>query len=195
MAKYISVTETASLIRSQLKAKFASIKFSVRSDKYAGGASINISWTDGPTAKMVDAITKAYQGKGFDGMIDMAYYKDSYLLPDGSAEFAGTKGTAGSGGMDPEEHHMMPPVEGVERVHFGADYVFTSRELSPAFRANIRHQWAQMNEAQRVDLMRQTEAYRAACPMPQSWRYDEALSDFGSEADAVFSCIARNTAA
>lgn len=195
MSRFVSVTDTAKLIRAQLKAKFPATKFSVRSDKYAGGASIDISWTDGPTGKDVEAITAAFAGAGFDGMIDLRYSKDSFLLPDGSAQSAGTRGTADAGGSDPKEHRMMPAVAGVERVHFGADYVFCRRDLSPAFRSNVRQVWAQMTEQQRIDLMHKTDAWRAACPAPQSWRYDDALSDFGNQADAVFSCIARHTAA
>lgn len=41
MTKYISVTETAKLIRQTLKENFKCIKFSVRSRNYAGGASID----------------------------------------------------------------------------------------------------------------------------------------------------------
>ena len=54
--KYLSVVETARIIRKALKNKFEGTKFSVRSDKNAGGASINISWTDGPTSKEVEEI-------------------------------------------------------------------------------------------------------------------------------------------
>ncbi len=191
MSECISVTETARLIRAQLKKQFPDVKFSVRSSKYAGGASIDISWTDGPTRASVEQITGPFSGAGFDGMVDMKYCKDSYLLPDGTAQFAGTRGTEGAGGVDPKEHNMMPAVAGVRRVRFGADYVFCSRNLSAAFRANVRQQWEQMDENERAALMRKTEAWRAACPIPQSWEYDATLSAFGSEAEAVFTCIAR----
>jgi len=46
---YVSVTDTAKEIRKTLKLHFAGVKFSVRSKSYSGGASVNVSWTDGPT--------------------------------------------------------------------------------------------------------------------------------------------------
>ena len=72
--KYIDVTETAKLIRKALRESFPGVKFSVRSDRYSGGSSINVSWTDGPTGKQVERVAGAFQGSYFDGMID---YKGS----------------------------------------------------------------------------------------------------------------------
>ena len=132
MTRYISCTETAKLIRAALKKHFPKTKFSVRSSTYSGGASITVKWTDGPTAKLVESITSAYSGKGFDGMIDMAYYNEAWLMPDGTGTFAKTKGTVGSGGSV-DSHEEMPPSFKSERVHFGADYVLTSRRYSPGF--------------------------------------------------------------
>lgn len=130
--EYISVTETAKLIRAQLKAKFPGIKFSVRSDQYAGGASINVGWMDGPLVSQVDAVIAVYAGGGFDGMIDMAYCKYAYLMPDGSATFAKTSGTTGSMGRVPSSQ-AIPPSAKARKVRFLADYVHTSRKYSAAF--------------------------------------------------------------
>lgn len=132
MTKYLSCAETAKLIRVQLKAKFPGIKFSVKSNVYSGGASIDIGWIDGPTDKMVDEVVQPFAGGGFDGMIDMAYSKTAFLLPDGSATFAQTSGTAGSGGTVEADKAFMP-VAGAVRVHFGANYVFTRRDNSRGF--------------------------------------------------------------
>lgn len=101
MTKYISVADTAKLVRTALKASFTTIKFSVKSKSYSGGASITVSWTDGPTAKEVDFVVSKYQGASFDGMIDLKSYHTSDLNG--------------------------------EQVHFGADYIFTSRGFSVAF--------------------------------------------------------------
>jgi hypothetical protein len=68
--RYMGVTETAKLIRQALKEAFPEIKFCVRSSKYAGGSSIDVSWEDGPTEHQVEAIAKAFQGGYFDGMTD-----------------------------------------------------------------------------------------------------------------------------
>src|ERR1700722_15654415 len=70
MTEYVSTTDTAKLVRAALKKAFASpypgVRFSVRSDKYAGGASVNVTWTDGPQIDAVDAVVKPYSGAGFD---------------------------------------------------------------------------------------------------------------------------------
>ncbi|MBG6192403.1 hypothetical protein IWX64_003375 [Arthrobacter sp. CAN_A212] len=61
--RYISAKDTAALIRKDLKADFPGIKFSVRTNTYSGGASIDVAWTDGPALRSVEAITNHYQGK------------------------------------------------------------------------------------------------------------------------------------
>ena len=70
MARYISVVETAKMLRAALKEAFPGVKFSVRSSSYSMGASINISYTDGPSAEQVRAITGNFEGSYFDGMTD-----------------------------------------------------------------------------------------------------------------------------
>jgi len=85
---YVNVVDTAKLIRKDLKANFPNQKFSVRSDKYAGGASIDINWTDGIDIPSVDEIVSQYKGAHFDGMIDLQTYvsheKDGKLYRYGS---------------------------------------------------------------------------------------------------------------
>ena len=130
--RYLSVAETAKLIRPQLKAHFPGIKFSVRSSSYAGGASIDISWTDGPTTKEVDSVVGAYESKSFDGSIDMGCYWKSWLLPDGTAETAHGTGTAGSLGYIEAIDNPKPHPQ-AELVHFGADSVHCDRSFSAEF--------------------------------------------------------------
>jgi hypothetical protein len=108
--RYVSCAETAKLVRAALKAKFPGVKFSVRSHTYSGGASIDVTWLDGPTGKDVALVTELYRGSTFDGMIDLRTSHTTLLAsPDGS----------------------------VEEVHFAADYVFTHRNLSPEFQATL----------------------------------------------------------
>ena len=129
MSDYLSVVDTAKLIRVQLKKHFPTVKFSVRSDSYSMGASIDIHWTDGPTEKDVQKIVGPFAGSGFDGMIDLKYYVSSWLLPDGSVAFGKSAGTEGSRGSDPS-YNNPPPCEGAKLVHFGADHVFCHRAYS-----------------------------------------------------------------
>ena len=57
-------------IREELKKQFPSYKFSVTSDNFAGGNSVHISWTDGPTEEQVTKFTNKYQYGHFNGMED-----------------------------------------------------------------------------------------------------------------------------
>ena len=67
---------TAQAIREELKANFAGVKFSVKSDNFAGGDSVHISWTDGVTADQVREITSKYQYGHFNGMEDIYEYSN-----------------------------------------------------------------------------------------------------------------------
>lgn len=63
-------------IKAALQAKYPGIKFTVRSESYAGGDSIRAGWELGPTDKEVDAIVGRYQEGHFDGMIDLYEYNN-----------------------------------------------------------------------------------------------------------------------
>lgn len=126
--EYISVTDTAKMIRAKLKRTFPGVKFSVRSSKYSGGSSIDVSWTDGPTEKLVEAYVNPYQGSRFDGMIDMKYSVSSYILPDGNVAIGNNKGTGGQMGSDPGYSSEMP--EGAVEARFVVDFIFCNRAES-----------------------------------------------------------------
>ena len=83
MTTYLSCADTAKLVRAALKETFPGVKFSVKSSVYAGGASINVSYTDGPSASQVEAVAQAFQGAYFDGMTD--YKGSNYNTLDGQA--------------------------------------------------------------------------------------------------------------
>lgn len=102
--EYLSCAGTAKLLRQGLKRTFPGVKFSVRSDVYAGGASIDVSWTDGPTEKAVKALADQFAGADFDAMQDLKTYRAPELVPD--------------------------PEYGVREIHFGADFVFCARAVS-----------------------------------------------------------------
>lgn len=133
-AEHIDTTEQAKLIRQALKKAFPAIKFSARISRYAGGSSVDVQWTDGPTEDQVRAITDGYAGGGFDGMIDMAYSVQAWLLPDGSVRYAGSDGTGGSRGSVPASYGS-PMHPDARLVRFSGDYVQTQRTISPEFQA------------------------------------------------------------
>lgn len=129
----LDATETAKLVRVALKRRFPGVKFSVRTDKYSMGASVNISWTDGPTTRDVDAVTKIYSGADFDGMVDLKTYSQHWLMPDGTVTIA----HAGAGGSTLPEIIGDPPDPRAELVRLGADFVFAHRSISDEWRADI----------------------------------------------------------
>lgn len=131
--EYLSCSDTAKLVRKAVKAAFPGIKFSVRSSTYSGGASIDVRWTDGPTAKQVDPIAKQFAGATFDGMIDMKSYHDSYINALGVE-------------VDPDSPDAR-------RVHFGSDYVFCHREISDGMKASTQAAWDALNDLEKDQLV------------------------------------------
>lgn len=110
----LSCAETAKLVRAAVKEAFPGVKFSVRSHTYAGGASIDVRWTDGPRERDVRPVIDRFAGADFDGMTDMKNYR-------GPALFGNEDGS-------------------VECVRYGADFVHGSRTISDARYALIRRE-------------------------------------------------------
>lgn len=128
---YISTADDAVLIRAALAKAFPGTTFSVRSDVYSGGSSIDVEWTDGPERREVEAVAGTYAMGGFDGMIDMAYSVSLWLAPDGRASLAHSPGTQGSAGSDPEQIGS-PNDPQATQIRGGADYVHCNRHESVA---------------------------------------------------------------
>jgi hypothetical protein len=66
-----------SQIRKILKQNFPTTKFSVTSESYSMGSSVNIIWTDGVTTEQVYKLVKQFQYGHFDGMQDLYEYSNS----------------------------------------------------------------------------------------------------------------------
>lgn len=131
---WIDTAETAKIIRYELSIAFPGHKFSVRIDRYSGGSSIDVNWTDGPTESAVNKVIGYLESKGFDGMIDLSYYHNHYLTRTGLV-YGGTPGTVGSAGSDPAIHVDQPPDS--IKVSLGGSYLFTNRHYSPELTAQI----------------------------------------------------------
>lgn len=102
--KWLSCADTAKLVRAVLKAKFPGTKFSVRSSNYAGGASISISYTDGPISREVEAACDHLRASDFNAMEDLKESRGGTLFADEGGNF--------------------------EQIHYGADYISAHREFS-----------------------------------------------------------------
>ena len=63
--------------RTLLKRAFPGVQFSVTTERYSGGNSLSVRWTDGPGTKAVDDIVKRFAGGHFDGMTDCYEYGHS----------------------------------------------------------------------------------------------------------------------
>ncbi len=70
----------AANIRKELKLKFPKIKFSVTSDSYSGGCSIDISWDDAVLTEEIEKIVNKYEQGSFDGMTDCYNYRNSQFI-------------------------------------------------------------------------------------------------------------------
>lgn len=77
--------KVADIIKKRLKLAYPNVKFSVTSQTYSGGNSVDVRYTmedeSYPTTKEVEAIAKFYQGGYFDGMNDIYEYDYSKTGP------------------------------------------------------------------------------------------------------------------
>jgi hypothetical protein len=73
---YVDVAQTARLLRAELRRTFPSVKFSVRSHRYAGGASVNVSLDDAAVeTSAVREVADAFQACDFDGQTDSTIFR------------------------------------------------------------------------------------------------------------------------
>ncbi len=140
--RYLTTAETAKLLRQELKRRFPATKFSVRSHVYAGGSSIDVGWTDGPTEQRVKSITAHYEGADFDGMIDLKTYRsavphDGELVKMG-ADFIFTKRRLSAGFLtrvvaEVGKHYHVSnlPAVTAETEYFGAQLEASADQTSP----------------------------------------------------------------
>ena len=131
--EYLTAAETAKTVRQALKTEFKHIRFSIRSKTYAGGASITVAWTDGPTEDEVQQVTRQFESSDFDPTIDLKVERAHFLLPDGSTIIAETPGSTGQKGLispvnNRDKLTHLP--EGTRLVRFGANYINHNRSMS-----------------------------------------------------------------
>lgn len=61
----VSLNDTLKQLRAELAREFPGVKFSVRRSRGTAYGYVDVSWTDGPTTRDVDAITAMYEGSRF----------------------------------------------------------------------------------------------------------------------------------
>lgn len=83
---------TAELIRQHLKQAFPGQKFSVTSEIYSMGSSVRVHYTDGPSAKEVEAIADQYKAGEFNGMDDSYTYAADEMKVDAGGAFYASYG-------------------------------------------------------------------------------------------------------
>ena len=75
-ADYVDVVSTARLLRTALRQNFPGVRFSVRSSRYAGGSSVNVSFNDASVdTAAVREVADTFQAVDFDGMTDSTVFR------------------------------------------------------------------------------------------------------------------------
>lgn len=69
--------QTAKAIRQLLKAQYPTVKFSVTSDNFANGNSVDVCWNLGPTTKDINKLISDFQYGHFNGMEDIYEYSNN----------------------------------------------------------------------------------------------------------------------
>ena len=77
----------SSNIKKLLAHKFPGMKFSVKSDSFSMGDSVDVNWTDGPTEKEVNEWIYQFNNSSFDGMTDSSTYIHSVWHVFGSSKY------------------------------------------------------------------------------------------------------------
>lgn len=98
---------TAQLIREALKVAFPGVKFSVTSDTFANGSSVDIRYTDGPSRAQVKEVYAPFVSGRFNSQEDIYEYK--------------------------KDTTSVTPGGELLRLGYGAKYISEHRYFSPAY--------------------------------------------------------------
>ncbi|DBA34824.1 MAG: hypothetical protein HXS54_06060 [Theionarchaea archaeon] len=123
---WIKASAQAALIKKALQREFPSTKFSVCSSTYSGGASVNITWTDGPCSSEVSKIANQFEGLSSDEIFDTKYSWDTWLLPSEYWDQV-TDHIYCVTAKRIESSEVQPPIPNAIMVKFSAAYIHTRR--------------------------------------------------------------------
>jgi len=140
-------TLAAHNIRVLLKEQFPKIKFSVKSDRFAGGDSIDIRWTDGPNTKAVEKIADRFEAGSFNGQEDIYEYSRSVFRDlFGDAKYIHCHRDISDALLSQAIAAEYPNAEGRPTVE---DY----RKARGAFSYDQRNEWASRRIRERLETM------------------------------------------
>ncbi len=80
--QHATAAESSKIMKQALHTKFPATKFTVRLSRGTGYGDCSVSWTDGPSDRLVSAVVAPFEGQTFDGMTDMRESTRA-TLPDG----------------------------------------------------------------------------------------------------------------
>lgn len=122
---WIPTRDVAKLVRQHLKTTRPGVKFSVRSDSYAGGSAVRVAtpmdWTNEQVQELWAELSP-WGSAGFDGMTDSSYSKGHHLCPEHGVTLTYVGQHFGS-----VERSEDPCCDKAEQVHLGASYVTVQR--------------------------------------------------------------------
>jgi hypothetical protein len=142
--RFVNVIEVAKLIRRVLRLEFPGVSFSVRSHRYAGGASVDVRWQEGTEESVVRSVVNQFQGSRIDGDYSPRpiYH---FLSPEGRAIVAYIPPSIEIGAAEPEGEDNRRFAEflrrEIELVHFGAESIFCYREPTAAEDVELRRRF------------------------------------------------------
>lgn len=111
----------ADAIRAELKTVFPYIKFSVRSETFAGGDAVRVSWEDGVTVGEVENVTGKYQSGHFNGMEDIYEYSNR------NSDLPQVKYITEARKMSAEAEAILNPIAKELFESFGSDEAYNCR--------------------------------------------------------------------
>jgi hypothetical protein len=111
----------ADAIRAELKTVLPHIKFSVRSETFAGGDAVRISWEDGATVDEVENVTGKYQSGHFNGMEDIYEYSNR------NSDLPQVKYITESRKMSAEAEAILNPIAKELFESFGSNEAYNCR--------------------------------------------------------------------
>jgi hypothetical protein len=126
VAEWIDVKEVAKLVRSALREEFPGAKFSVKMDRFSGGTSIHVGYSeafaeDREQVKKLRDLIEGFESNRFDGMTDSGSSISNWLSPSGRMVPA----YCAAFGTNPAEDHPNPG--GWKLVQSGAKFVSCQR--------------------------------------------------------------------